>query len=105
MVDVSPHDDGSQVLFLCDKKLQVLKEPIASLYFPLSDSILVKNFIELKKEIERLEGFRDGSFIPDDSTLDRYAAYMMAFARPRNGDEVCPCESNLKYKNGCGKYK
>ena len=104
MVDVSPHDDGDQVLFFYYEKLQTLRGPISSQYFALSDSILVKNFIGFKKEIEELEGFRDGSFVLDDSMLDKYAAYMIAFARPKSEDEFCSCESNLKYKNCCGKY-
>lgn len=98
IIDITPHiGQESQILFLQDASVQYRGNIIPSIYKPLTDSPLVKEFIELLdlKNCIASEASERLFTLPIDLVF-RIDALNKKFTSKVNRNELCPCGSRLK---------
>lgn len=102
IIDITPTDDEfPRTLFSYQKSMHANKTP--SLYIPFTNSRLVKEYIELRNEFERLRCSAKGETLEIPAPLmDRIIAIDDIFLQKVGRNDACPCESGLKYKRCCG---
>lgn len=106
MIDITPHQGNDEkILFLRDISIQYQGNIIPSIYKQLTDSFLVKEFIELlnKRNHIMTETSGDTVALPIDM-VHRIYELNVTFSIKVGRNELCPCGSGKKYKRCCGLY-
>lgn len=112
LIDVTPHlEHESQILFLPDDKLKYNEENIGNIRMALTESKLVKEYIELNNEFFNiLQKYKPHEKIYLCDLPERYfeiqnrLAELNALFKTKVGrNDKCPCGSGMKYKKCCGR--
>lgn len=112
LIDVTPHDGNeSKILFLPDSELVFNDENIGNIRMPLTDSKLVKEYIDLHEEMfSILQKYKPHEKINLLDLPKRYGEIKnrlltieIRFHTKVGRNDKCPCDSGLKYKKCCGK--
>ena len=106
LIDITPHNLQEQtILFLPDKSVRYYGKQIPSKRKALTNSKLVKEFIHIREEIEKIsiKSNETYTFIPAEFDR-RLNELRVIFNTPVTRNEKCPCGSGLKYKKCCGQY-
>jgi len=113
LIDITPHSyNEERILFLPDKKLVFNHRIIKSIRKPLTDSVIVKEFIQLLSDRDNLIEDYSVNEHKVEMTKDAAVKYYNLCARINEINAVfkmkvgrndsCPCGSGLKYKQCCG---
>ena len=106
MIDITPHQGNDEkIFFLIDTSIQYQGNPIPSIYKPLTNSPLAKEFIELLNTKNHIMAKtpEDIVSLPVDM-VDRINKLNAIFSMKVGRNEPCPCGSKIKYKRCCGVY-
>ena len=113
-IDITQHTPvESKILFLPDDSIKYEGNQINNIYLALSDSLLVKEYIELLNEVFALQKPHPlGKAVVFPQDIGRYnqiktrlAELEQLFSKKVGRNEQCPCGSGFKYKWCCGKYR
>ena len=91
---VTPMEINEKIEEFCET-ISTEKNPI---YIDVSPHDECEKILFLKDETSSEEGF-----YLSQEMINRYSYFMKKFSEPRGKNEVCSCESNIKYKSCCGK--
>lgn len=112
LIDITPHIGGeNRILFLPDDKMEYRGENIGNIRMPLTESVLVKEYIELHEELfEILQKYKPHERINCENLPERcheigkrLLKLEQQFHAKVGRNDKCPCGSGLKYKKCCGK--
>lgn len=105
LTDVTPHIGGEdRILFLEDKNLKYNGTMIKSIRKPLTSSPLVKEYIELAIKKEDVIINTVGKTVSLTGDIVQKMFYIENIFKSKVGrNDLCPCQSGLKYKRCCGK--
>ena len=111
LVDITPHDgEESQILFLRDDSLVFLEQSIPNIRLAITGSPLVAELIELSEVVDNIMcSYKPGTKIPIEELQNRLLLLrnrreyiVRQLDRKVGRNDICPCESGLKYKKCCG---
>ncbi len=103
IIDITPNsEDCSQTLFSYQKDMEAKRTP--SRFIPYTQSPLVKEYIELRNEFERIRctAVGDTMEIPKQ-LMDRIIEIDQVFLQKVGRNDACPCGSGFKFKKCCGR--
>ena len=111
LIDITPHDQEDQILFLPDARVNYKGFTIPSKRFALTDSALVAEYIEVWNEYDAFCAQYPAN-TPITLTKGTHEAYVyyrrleidLLFRKDVGRNDLCPCESGLKFKKCCGLY-
>ena len=111
LIDITPHDREGQILFLPDMKVDYKGYPIPNKRFALTDSPLVAEYIGLWEEYDALCA-QYPAYTPIKINAGTHEAYVYKrkaeiesiFQKDVGRNDLCPCQSGLKFKKCCGLY-
>lgn len=105
LMDITPHGNGErEILFLHDADMVYSGQRIGSIRQPLTDSLLVAEYIELMNERDRIMCAAPGRLCEmPKSLLFRIMQISEELHREVERNDLCPCQSGLKYKKCCGR--
>ncbi len=99
IVDVTPNNEDSNLtLFSHQNDMQPIKTP--SKYIPFTESKLVQEYIDLRNQFEKL---RCSTGAIPKTLMYRIIEIDDIFLKKVKPNNMCPCESGLKYRRCCGK--
>lgn len=105
LVDITPHDCGErEILFLRDDRVVYSGKPIGSIRQPLTASPLVAELIGLLNERDRIMcASADRTYALPKEMYLRIMQIQEMLHREVGRNDLCPCQSGLKYKKCCGR--
>lgn len=112
LIDITPHVNGEKrILFLPDDKMEYKGENIDNVRMALTESVLVKEYIELNNEYFKiLQQYKPHEIISSKKLPSRFLdihkrliELNMQFHTKVGKNDKCPCGSGMKYKKCCGK--
>ena len=105
LVDITPHDCGErEILFLRDDRVVYSGKPIGSIRQPLTASPLVAELIGLLNERDRIMcASADRTYTLPKEMYLRIMQIQEMLHREVGRNDLCPCQSGLKYKKCCGR--
>lgn len=105
VLDISPHSYGEKkILFLLDPTMVYKDIIIPNVRLALTDSPLVKEFIDLGNEKDRILATGQNDTVKLQPLIYRYNQITRTLHTEVERNERCPCQSGDKYKKCCGKY-
>lgn len=111
LIDITPLDREEQILFLPDARVDYRGFPIPSKRFALTDSTLVAEYIALWSEYDAICA-QYPAYTPIEIDRGTHEAYVYnrryeiesLFQKDVGRNDLCPCQSGLKFKKCCGLY-
>lgn len=112
LVDITPHlQHERQILFLPDDKMKYKGENIGNIRMALTESPLVKEYIDLNEEaFNILRKYKPHEKIHLKDLPNRYFEIQdrllelsILFKSKVGRNDKCPCGSGMKFKKCCGK--
>lgn len=105
LIDITPHIGGEdRILFLEDNSLIYDGNLIRSRRKPLTSSPLVKEYIDLAIRKENVIINSVGKTVSLPGDIVQKMLYIETILKSKVGrNDLCPCQSGLKYKRCCGK--
>lgn len=100
-LDVTSHETETAILFLPDPSVVYSGKVIPSKRFPLSSSPLVAEMISLQ---ETKDYFLSRNEKPDEQILYKLISINQQLKKDVGRNDLCPCQSGMKYKNCCGRF-
>lgn len=102
-IDITPHQGETEILFLRDDKLIFEGCSIGSHRKALTESLLVKELIRLCDIRDNYLCETEGNYVTIPSQLIESIQLLGSQINMTVGrNELCPCDSGLKYKKCCG---
>ncbi len=107
MVDITPHINGeTEVLFLADPKMAYDENCIPNIRKALTLSPLVAEFINLFNERDCIAAeSNENTFSLPANMIRRIFVIEQILNQRVGGNDLCPCQSGIKYKKCCGRYE
>lgn len=108
LVDITPHNLGERsIFFLPDNAVSYNGKSIPSKRVALTESELVREFISLIDEKDRLacETPVGEQYHLPKKMFSRIVELQMQFCGKSGRNDKCVCGSGIKYKYCCGKYE
>ena len=111
LIDITPHDQEVEILFLPDARVDYKGYPIPSKRFALTDSPLVAEYIGLWEEYDSICS-QYPAYTPITINADTHEAYVYKrkleiesiLQKDVGRNDLCPCQSGRKFKKCCGLY-
>ena len=105
LVDITPHGCGErEILSLRDGGMVYSGKRIGSIRRALTDSPLVEEYIRLVNERDQIMGPEPGKMCKIPKSLLLRLMQIQEILNTEVGrNELCPCQSGLKYKKCCGR--
>mgnify|MGYP001062801412 CR=1 FL=1 len=112
LVDITPHDNGErEILFLHDADMVYFGQSIGNVRLAITGSPLAAELVDLGDRIEAVMcSYKPGTEIPLSELRrqllplkERREAIVEMLNQKVSRNDLCPCQSGLKYKKCCGR--
>lgn len=112
LMDITPHDNGErEILFLHDAGMVYSGQSIGNVRFAITGSPLAAELVDLGNKIDAVMcSYKPGTEIPLSELWrrllplkERREAIVGMLNRKAGRNDLCPCQSGLKYKKCCGR--
>lgn len=112
LIDITPHDNEErQILFLCDDSMVYSGQSIGNVRLALTGSPLAVELVGLGNKIDAVMcSYAPGTEIPLSELRrrllplkERREAIVRMLNQKAGRNDLCPCQSGLKYKKCCGR--
>lgn len=112
LIDITPHDNGErEILFLHDASMVYSGQSVGNVRLAITGSPLVAELVDLGNKIDAVMcSYTPGTEIPLSELWhrllllkDRREAIVGILNQKVGRNDLCPCQSGLKYKKCCGR--
>lgn len=112
LIDITPHDNGErEILFLHDADMVYSGQSIGNVRLAITGSPLVAELVDLGNKIDAVMcSYAPGTEIPLSELRrrllplnERREAIVRMLNQKVGRNDLCPCQSGLKYKKCCGR--